>query len=167
MPNNITIDTNVFVHLFNPFQNRNGHIDDLLQGLVRQSRVTCYDVGEGKPDRIESEYLHQLGPIIKSGKTERIRIELFRYFFVISKKCYVQLNFASMLGVAIRRAMTPVGAEPSDHAFAYVACWADSPLITNNTVHFPRNTLCACARRHGSHTTDFYTTQNAIGALLA
>jgi len=85
MPNNITIDTNVFVHLFNPFQNRNGHIDDLLQGLVRQSRVTCYDVGEGKPDRIESEYLHQLGPIIKSGKTERIRIELFRYFCHLEK----------------------------------------------------------------------------------
>jgi hypothetical protein len=93
-------------------------------------------------------------------------MELLRYFFVISPRCYVVLDFGSALGVAVRNVMNAVGAEPSDHVFAYVACFADSPLITNNTTHFPRAELCSCARAHGSTGSDFYDTQMAVSALL-
>jgi|GEM_PF-6331064 len=164
MADNVTIDTNVFVHLFNPEQNTEEHIDRLLEGLVRQKRSTCYDTG--KNGRIESEYTHQLAPIIRSRKSEGARMELLRYFFVLSPRCYVVLDFGSALGVAIRNVMNAVGAEPSDHVFAYVACHSDSPLITNNTAHFPRAELRTCACAHGSAGSDFYDTRTAIGALL-
>src|SRR5207244_2524323 len=69
MPDKITIDTNVFVHLFNPANNVDDHIDQLLQGLVGQQRMPCYDTT--KTNRINSEYTHQLAPIIRARTSEK------------------------------------------------------------------------------------------------
>ena len=166
MPNNVTLDTNVLIHLFNPQNNDGEHIDALLKGLVAQKRSVCVDRRDGQEGRIESEYKHYLVPIIKARSNEGARMELLKYFLVIADKDFRDVDFASALGVSIRNTMNAVGAEPSDHVFAYVTCAANSPMVTNNTPHFPRQELRQCAQAHGSSETDFYTTQEAIASLI-
>ena len=52
MPNEVTIDTNVFVHLLNPLNNAGDHIDQLLSSLVERQMTLCVD----NKGRIEGEY---------------------------------------------------------------------------------------------------------------
>ena len=67
--------------------------------------------------------------------------------------------------VSIRR--TIGFAEPSDHVFVYVAIGSDTVLVSNNLVHITnhRSKLMTCAKRHGSRTTDFVKSTDALAAL--
>ncbi len=158
--NEITIDTNVFEHLFHPPDNVGGHIDILLRHLVERRVVLCLD----KKGRMFGEYNHRLAPILKRlDETEKLN--LLRYFILFAERRLEPVDFGDALMVAIEGAIR--FAERSDHIFVYVAISSDSILVSNNLKHITdhRYKLKRCATKHGSETTDFVSSRDALGAL--
>jgi hypothetical protein len=158
--NEITIDTNVFEHLFHPPNNVGDHIDILLRYLVKERVVLCLD----KKGRIFGEYSHRLAPILRRlDETEKL--SLLRYFILFAQRRLEPVDFGDALMVAIEGVIR--FAEPSDHVFVYVAIASDSILVSNNLRHITghRNRLKRCATRHGSETTDFANSSDALAAL--
>lgn len=154
----VTIDTNVFVHLLNPLNNAGDHIDHLLSTLVEKQMTLCVD----NKGRIEGEYQTQVGPLFKAASDQDLRIFWLRYFMDDNHKQHVPLQFGDQLMVSIRRQIR--FAEPSDHVFVYVAINSDTILVSNNPAHITnhRVALRKCARTHGSKSTDFVTSRQAV-----
>lgn len=154
----VTIDTNVFVHLFNPQNNRGNHIDKLLGSLVERRFGLCIDDQE----RILGEYRIHIIPLFKKADDEGLRVFWLRYFLLDANKKIVAVEHADQLMTSIRRAI--YRAERSDHVFVYVAITTDTILISNNPRHITdhRQVLRKSARRHGSKTTDFVDSEQAV-----
>jgi len=74
--NDVTIDTNVFEHLFNPQNNVQDHIDTLLGRLVEKGVVLCVD----NKGRIFGEYDNRLKPLFKAMSDQGQRLFWLRYF---------------------------------------------------------------------------------------
>jgi hypothetical protein len=159
--NRVTIDTNVFVHLFNRQYNDDKHIDRLLGSLVARKVTLCID----KTSRILGEYQIHIVPLFRAASDEDLRIFWLRYFLLDGPKHEEPVDFGDALMVAIRGLIR--AAEPSDHVFVYVAVSCDTVLVSNNPRHITnhRNHLRRCARRHGSDTTDFINSRDAVAAL--
>jgi hypothetical protein len=159
--NRVTIDTNVFVHLFNKQYNNDKHIDRLLGSLVERKVTLCID----KNSRILGEYQIHVVPLLKKASDEGLRLFWLRYFLVNGPMDEVPVAFGDALMVAIRRVIR--FAEPSDHVFVYVAISCDTVLVSNNPLHITnhRSPLRKCARQHGSDTTDFINSRDAVAAL--
>lgn len=157
----VTIDTNVFVHLFNPQNNADKHIDRLLASLVERQVMLCIDDNS----RILGEYQIHIVPLFKAASDQDLRIFWLRYFLIDAGKHVVAVNFGDALMVAIRRHIR--FAEPSDHVFVYVAVSSNTILVSNNPRHITdhRKNLRKCAKKHGSKTTDFVTSEQAVLAL--
>ena len=157
----ITIDTNVFEHLFNPQNNQNGHIDALLRHLVEQRVGLCTDKG----GRMFGEYQQQLHPFFKRSD-EGQKVIWLRYFLLLAERSEVAVNFGDALMVAIRGKIP--FAEASDRIFVYVAILSDCILISNDLGHITdhRNSLRRSARRHGSNTTDFVDSLTAYSSMV-
>jgi hypothetical protein len=147
--NDVTIDTNVFEHLFNPQNNEDQHIDKLLQCLFGRRSVLCLDQG----GRISGEYDHRLRPLFKRDDQDQ-KLYLLRYFLLLSEPHKITVNFGDALMVSIRGRIG--NAEPSDHIFVYVAIASDSILVSNDAGHITdhRNQLRTCRPRR-CKTVDF------------
>ena len=155
---NVTIDTNVFVHLLNPKFNQDEHIDDLLETLVEKQAILCVD----DKDRIEGEYVTHIVPLFVTAADQNLRVYWLRYF-MNSEWRVMPITFGDQLMVAIRRQIR--FAEPSDHVFVYVAISSNTVLISNNPKHITnhRNELRKCSKAYGSRLTDFLTSHQAEG----
>ena len=156
----VTIDTNVFVHLLNPLNNTGDHIDQLLSSLVEKQMMLCVD----NKGRIEGEYETHVVPLFEAASDQDLRIFWLRYFMDDDHKALVPVKFGDALMVSIRRQIR--FAEPSDHVFVYVAINSNTVLVSNNPAHITnhRAALRKCAKIHGSKSTDFVTSQQAVRA---
>lgn len=159
--NEITIDTNIFEHLFNPQNNEDDHIDALLRRLIEQRVALCID----KSGRIFGEYAHQLNPFFKKNDQGQ-RVIWLRYFLVLAERKEVAVNGGDALMVSIR-GQIPF-AEASDQIFVYVAIFSDCILISNDHGHITnhRNNLRRSARKHGSKSTDFIDSKDAYSSMV-
>jgi hypothetical protein len=148
--NEITIDTNVFEHLFNPQNNLDDHIDALLRHLVERRVALCADKG----GRMFGEYQQQLSPFFRKSD-EGQKVIWLRYFLILAERTEVTVDFGGALMVSIRKHIP--FAESSDRIFVYVAIISDCVLVSNDLGHITdhRNNLRKCARKHGSDSTDF------------
>jgi hypothetical protein len=156
----VTIDTNVFVHLLNPLNNTDDHIDQLLSSLVEKQITLCVD----NKGRMEGEYETHVVPLFQAASDQDLRMFWLRYFMDDGHKQLVPLRFGDALMVSIRRQIR--FAEPSDHVFVYVAISSNTLLVSNNSKHITdhRAALRKCARTHGSKSTDFVSSQKAVRA---
>src|SRR2546423_12672403 len=140
--NEVTIDTNVFVHLFNPQNNTGNHIDRLLHSLVEKQARLCVD----DKNRIFGEYKIHIGPLFKAKSDQDLRLFWLRYFLIDEPPNELPVNFGDALMVAIKGQMR--GTEPSDHVFVYVAISSNTVLVSNNQGHITdrRRELRKCAK---------------------
>src|ERR1700743_421593 len=95
---NITIDTNVFVHLLNPENNEDEHIDNLLGVLVEKQSILCDD----DKKRIEGEYITHIVPLFIAAADQNLRVYWLRYF-MNSEWQVIPVKFGDQLMVSIRR----------------------------------------------------------------
>jgi hypothetical protein len=156
----ITIDTNVFVHLFNNQDNEDEHIDRLLGWLVDRLSILCVD----DKKRMEGEYITHVIPLIKKASDQTLKVYWLRYFMEFGERHLVPLAFGDDLLVSIRGQIR--FAEPSDHVFVYVAAKSNTLLVSNNPKHITNhsNGLRKCAKRYGSKMADFVTSIEAVAA---
>jgi hypothetical protein len=154
----VTVDTNVFVHLFNPQNNVDGHIDKLLGSLVDRRATLCVDA----TGRMKGEYITHVVPLIKKASEETLEVYWLRYFMEYNEWHSIPVDFGDQLMVSIRRVL--MIAERSDHVFVYVAIGSNTVLVSNNPKHITnyRNELRKSARRYGSKSTDFVSSLQAV-----
>ena len=125
----VAIDTNVFIHLLNPQNNPDGHINRLLTHLSYEGAELLVDDG----GRIAGEYNHLLGAAI-SGQDDRNEIYILRYWILNAPRRSVEVSGNDVLMTAIRRVIV----EPSeavDRVFVYVALKVGKILISNDEMH--------------------------------
>ena len=161
-PNEVTIDTNVFEHIFNPQQNTNNHIDSLLGCLAAKRVVLCMDDN----NRIGDEYKHRLTPLLKAMSDQGQRLNLLRYFLVFAGRHLIPVDFSDALMKCIKMAISSTSpiAEASDRVFVYVAIASDTVLVSNNPRHINNRAsqLKRCAKAYGSKGVDFVDSQQAL-----
>lgn len=128
----IVIDTNVFVHLFNPQNNPDNHIGKLLSALVKNDIFLIVDT----TGRIEYEYNKYLKNRISKSIDNPfgdIYSPILKYWFVENKKKRVEVNFEGDLMSAIKEVMDGDKEEgENDRVFVYVTIKKDSVLVTND-----------------------------------
>ena len=84
----VAIDTNVFLHLLNPAENSNQHIDRLLHGLMMLRAKLLVDDG----NRITGEYNHQIGQRIRNSDETGNAIYVLRYWLNSTQHLEVEIN---------------------------------------------------------------------------
>lgn len=141
----VTIDTNVFVHLFTTL-NHDGHIDSLLESISATKPDICCDEG----GVIFGEYAAKLIDIIKANMQHKARTEILGYFLHRAKKLKCPINLDTEYGKCISGPMDKADAETRDKKFVFVAAVSDSLCISNNDHHITNleNDLVACANQH-------------------
>lgn len=141
----ITIDTNVFVHLFTAM-NHDGHIDALLEKVSGATPDICCDDGNA----IFGEYSAKLYDIILANKQVKARMEILGYFLHKAKKYKCEVRLDTEYGKCISVSMDAAKAETRDKKFVFVAAVADSLCISNNDSHITNleNDLVMCAKDH-------------------
>jgi hypothetical protein len=154
----VTVDTNVFVHLFNPRNNVDEHIDKLLGSLVDRRATLCVD----DKGRMKGEYITHVVPLIRKAADQTLKVYWLRYLMEYNEWHSIPVDFGDELMVSIRRLL--VIAERSDHVFVYVAIGSNTVLVSNNPKHITnyRNELRRSARRYGSRNTDFVNSGQAV-----
>ena len=130
MPTRIAIDTNIFVHLTNPADNPDSHIDQLLNHLAKSDPILCVD----STNKISAEYDEKLGPRIQTQNERNLAIYIIRFWILFARRESIPLNATSQLMNRIRQVI-PEPAEHVDRALVYVSCEGNCPLITNDKLH--------------------------------
>lgn len=140
----IAIDTCVFVHLLNPQNNQDAHIDKLLRYLIKENFKLLVD----STGRIGNEYLAQIIPMFKRTYETGTQRYLLQEWMQDHRRIKVDLDAKDRLMTAIRRVIPEVD-EHADRAFIYVACKHDSDLITNDTGHIldRRSKILSCTKK--------------------
>ena len=126
----VAIDTNVFVHLLNPQNNADSHINRLLEHLQR--RGTCLLVDDRK--RISGEYNHHIVPIIRGASHISNEIYILRYWVDSAHHHTIPSKRNDSLMMAINQVVSEVS-EAVDRIFVYVAFKVGKPLVTNDQRH--------------------------------
>ena len=140
----VAIDTNVFIHLFDPDWNVKSHINRLLADLQGQGVDLIVDNG----GRILGEYEHGLGPWIRSSDDTRNEVYLLRYWMRLARRRIVELDSRDSLMTAIRRVVIE-RSEQVDRIFVYVAFKVGKTLITNDLMHIVNGPMGeGTSRRH-------------------
>lgn len=122
-------DTNVFIHLLNPQNNPDGHINGLLGRLAEQRVALLVDDG----GRIIGEYNQQLREVLR-GQDDRDEIHILRYWVLSAPRRAVQVSGNDALMTAIRRVIDEQS-ETVDRIFVYVALKEGRVLISNDERH--------------------------------
>lgn len=147
----IAIDACVFVHLLNPQNNPNKHIDRLLNSLRKANLLLLVD----STGRIENDYDAQVKPLLKSLDETGFQAHLLRYWLLYNGKIKIQVNLRDELMIAIKDVIYEID-EHADRAFVYVACKNNSDLITNDKTHILKRRqqlLKRTKKRRGANTT--------------
>ena len=154
----IAIDACVFVHLLNPQNNKDSHIDRLLRQLIKDSFMLLMD----STGRIGKDYEAQVKPMIKSTSDTGGQLYLLRYWMQNERRVTVQLDQTDRLMAAIRNIIFEV-AEHADRAFVYVACRRNATLVTNDAAHIldRRSALLKKTKRWQGNSTDILSSINA------
>jgi len=126
----IAIDTNVFIHLTNPKENPDSHIDQLLSHLAKDNPRLCVD----STKKISNEYLEKLGPRINSQDEKGIAIFLLRFWMDQGLREEIATDVQDRLMRRIERVIIERD-EHTDRTFVYVSCKGDCPLISNDHGH--------------------------------
>lgn len=126
----IAIDTCVFIHLLNPQNNEDAHIDKLLSHLINDNFMLLID----STGKIAKDYQAQVIPMFKGVYEMGTQLYLLRQCMQTERRTTVGLDPTDRLMTAIKKVIHEVG-EHADRAFVYVACRNDSSLITNDAVH--------------------------------
>jgi hypothetical protein len=126
----VAIDTNIFVHLTNPHENPDSHIDQLLSHLSKSDPTLCVD----STNKITNEYQEKLGPRIRDQDEKGFAIYLIRFWINLVQRETVQLDPACLLMHRIKQVIHERD-EHADRAFVYVSCEGNCPLITNDKTH--------------------------------
>ena len=122
----VAIDTNVFLHLFNPQENTDRHIDRVLVYLYEQGIALIVD----DKGRIRGEYENQIRPIVEKSDEMRFEIQILRAWFLPdAPRRVVSLDMRDSLMQAIRNAMPT---DSTDRIFVYVAFKEGKILISND-----------------------------------
>ena len=124
----VAIDTNVFVHLLNPQNNQDRHINGLLGHLAEQRIALLVDGG----GRIIGEYNQQLREL--SGQDDRDEIHILRYWALNAPRRAVPVSGDDALMTSIRRVIVEQS-ETVDRIFVYVALKEGKVLISNDERH--------------------------------
>lgn len=129
MMDEIAIDACIFIHLFNPQNNKNAHIDRLLAYLLK------YKLLVDSTGKIAKDYQAQVIPMLKGAHERRAQqLPLLRQWMLIDRRTTVNLNPQDQLMTAIKKVIDEIE-EHADRAFVYVACKNDADLITNDEEH--------------------------------
>ena len=168
----VAIDTSVFLHLLNPQNNSNNHIERLLVSLQEQNYCLLVD----DKGRIDCEYQQKLE---NSRRLLEDYAELYRYWFIPdSKKKLVNVEDSDDLMASIESVVIDRNGKSAktDRYFVYVSIKSNEILITNDK----RDVICGiqrmcnesdCSRRncllqiscsYCSHKTKFFLSHEAF-----
>lgn len=126
----IAIDTCIFLHLLNPMNNQDDHIDSLLIRLAELEYLLLTDSTE----KIPKEYQARIEPAFKDSSDTGTKIQILRYWMTMCHRRIADLNRQDELMRAIR-CVIPEIEEHADRAFVYVAFKCETILVTNDSVH--------------------------------
>ncbi|MEI7733096.1 MAG: hypothetical protein WCO56_26225 [Verrucomicrobiota bacterium] len=160
----IAIDTNVFLHLTNPQENPDSHIEQLLIHLAKLNYKLCID----STKKISNEYEEKLVPMIRNANEIGFVSYLLKLWLNTDIRIEVELDADDQLMRKIREVIREID-EHADRAFVYVACRGDCYLITNDVIHIigRRRDLRSETRRLRGQTTDFIKSSTAVQLLVA
>ncbi len=122
----VGIDTNVFVHLLNPQNNPDGHINGLLRHLAEQRVALLMDGG----GRIAGEYERSITPLIRGLDEARNERQILRYWMAFAPSRKVEVSEGDALMVGIGQVIS--GDAAVDRIFVYVAFKEGKVLISND-----------------------------------
>lgn len=126
----IAIDTNVFLHLLNPQENMDSHINRLFQYLQRL-RVALLVDDNG---RILGEYNHHIVSRIQSLDETGNESYILRYWIDVAKHQETFVAGDDALMMAVRQVIVEQS-ETVDRIFVYVALKVGKILISNDRRH--------------------------------
>ena len=126
----IAIDTNIFLHLFNPAENTDSHIDKLLGVLI----TSHYQLLVDSTRKIGNEYQQKIVPIIRNLDETKPQLPLLRFWMNMDIRHEVELDGTDALMVKIKSVMHEPD-EHADRAFVYVACKEGAVLVSNDFFH--------------------------------
>ena len=126
----VAIDTNVFLHLLNPQRNTDSHITKLLAHFQTEGITHIVD----KKDRIQGEYLGQVGQILRRSDEMGIEGDILRYWVMEAVPLRVPLDLRDDLMQTISGVIIEPR-EQVDRIFVYVAFQAGKILISNDVNH--------------------------------
>jgi hypothetical protein len=99
MSERVSIDTCVFLHLFNEANNPDSHIEQLLSHLYKKHYRLCVD----STNKIANEYLEYLVPIIKNSDDTKIQLPILRAWMNIDLREQIEVDQDDMLMHRIRQ----------------------------------------------------------------
>ena len=125
----VAIDTNIFIHLFNPQNNEDSHIDQLLSHLAKLEYSLCVD----STNKIANEYQEKLIPMIERQDDRGIQLYILRFWMALARVS-VEIDVTDLLMQRIRQVIQEHD-EHVDRAFIYVSCKGNCCLVTNDNEH--------------------------------
>ena len=126
----VVIDTNVFLHLLNPQNNIEAHINSLLVHLQEKRVALLIDDNS----RILGEYLHHIGRMIQSADDVQNEIYILRYWMLNAPRLCSAVNGSDELMGTIKSVILETDATV-DHILVYVALSQGKTLVSNDLVH--------------------------------
>lgn len=135
----VALDSNVFIHLLNPKNNKDEHIDRLLGALAADQLSLLID----DQNYIASEYQRLVLPIVQNTSDTGIQVQLLRYWMVLANRETVNVVKTDPLWKAVLKVIHE-RPENADRCFVCVAFLKSKPLVTNDELHIltgPSNEL--------------------------
>ena len=168
----VAIDTNVFIHLLNPQENAESHINELLKNLhIAQVSLIVDECG-----RIGSEYRNRIEPIIWESDDIRDEIYILRYWLLQCPRLATELVLTDTLMTAIRGVIIELD-QAVDRILVYVALRQGKILISNDRMNIVvgppsesterRQRLLRNTRRFRSGDADILTSLEAYARIQA
>ena len=155
----ITIDTNVFVHMFNPAVNTKNHIDAILEKLRIDRIQLCVD----DKKKIAGEYSTHVSPLFAKEDDTGLRLPILRYWMDIANwNRDVEIDLSGPVIKALEKVM-PGNRCRKDRIFVAVACAYSCCLVTNDKSDIVkyRVKIRRAIRRWRTSETDFLDTKKA------
>jgi hypothetical protein len=126
----IAIDTNVFIHLTNPHNNPDSHIDQLLMHLTKTQPRLAVD----STKKIGNEYEEKLGARIRDQSDTGLAIQILRFWMNPDLRDTINVDSQDQLMGRLYQVIPEVD-EHADRAFVYVSCQGNCCLISNDDGH--------------------------------
>ena len=132
--NKIAIDTCVFLHLLNPTNNPDSHIDQLLAHLAKsKARLQVDEHG-----KIAAEYIEKIVPCVQNADDIGIERVILKYWMFQAPRDEVSIELGGQILSRLKQIIFPKD-ETVDRMFVAVAATAKCDLITNDNIHILPN----------------------------
>jgi hypothetical protein len=154
----VSIDTNIFLHLFNDRENEDEHIDALLTRLAGHGAKLCVD----STNKIANEYHKHLDGILRKDD-DGLRIYILRRW--MNEEFWDNPIATDPKDVLMNRikGVIPGNNQRIDRIFVYVSCVGNCALVTNCATHIlsRRTPLRARTRRFRGPESNILSSQEA------